>query len=128
MKNSLKLIALSLGALALSSCYNRFTGNYDEFPYDMPEGHTTDDIVKILRKEWTHDNDLRTNFDNVIVVFSNGDVYYLDWYNKSVRGAELTRLNMLCDVSDHIVELFYNVDNVLCVLMDDNMIYCVENW
>ena len=32
MKKSLKLIALSLGALLLSSCYNRSTGNYDEFP------------------------------------------------------------------------------------------------
>ncbi len=32
MKHSLKLLALSLSSLALTSCYNRFTGNYDEFP------------------------------------------------------------------------------------------------
>ncbi len=32
MKNTLELIVLALGAVALSSCYNRFTGNYNEFP------------------------------------------------------------------------------------------------
>ncbi len=32
MKTTLELIVLALGAVVLSSCYNRFTGNYDEFP------------------------------------------------------------------------------------------------
>lgn len=102
-------------------------GEYTEFPFRMPEGHSPEDLDRIIRRSYAHNSDFRTNFDHVLLVFKNGDVYKADQYKSSVRGAELDKLECLCNVSDHVTELFFNADDVLCVLMDDNVI-CKVNY
>ncbi|MBQ4167610.1 MAG: hypothetical protein II590_05350 [Clostridia bacterium] len=97
-----------------------------EYAYNMPEGHSLDDLDRIIRVPRIHDFDFKTNFDYILLVFKNGEVYKASAWDLSVRGNDVTRIDVLCELSDHIVDIFFDLGDELCVLMDDNIIYTVN--
>ena len=100
-------------------------GDYEQFPINMPAGHSTDDLKQILRIGCSHYDTAETYFRKIVLVFDDGELYIVTDNDLSALGIDPVKLEIPEKAVGHVSELFWNHDETLCALMDDGNIYFV---